>query len=110
MVEIRRVVGAGARPDAVRLSSTLVHGFTRDATQLSLVARCIEAARRNDLHVQADGADDGESVRGLLVLGCHEAAGAGLGADLAPSEIPTLRRVSPTLRAASPRPLRVVAG
>jgi hypothetical protein len=110
VAEIRRVVDAGAHPAAVRLSAALVHRFTCDATQLTLVARCIEAARRHDLLVQADGADDGESVNGLLVLGCHEASGDGLGADLRAAEIPTLRWVSPTLRAASDRPLRAVAG
>jgi EAL domain-containing protein (putative c-di-GMP-specific phosphodiesterase class I) len=110
VAEIRRVADAGAVPTVVRLSATLVHRFARDATQLALVARCIEAARRSDLLVQADGADDGESVNGLLLLGCHEASGDGLGADLRAAEIPTLRWVSPTLRAPSDRPLRAVAG
>jgi EAL domain-containing protein (putative c-di-GMP-specific phosphodiesterase class I) len=110
VAEIRRVVGAGARPTVARLSAALVHRFPRDATQLALVARCIEAARHHGLVVQADGADDGESVNGLLVLGCHEASGDGLGADLRASEISTLRWVSPTLRWPSDRPLPAVAG
>lgn len=110
-VEIRRVVGAGGTPLAARLSSSLVHRFTHDAARLTLVARCIEAARRHDLLVQADGVDDGESANGLLALGCHEASGAGLGADLLrAADIPTLRWVSPTMRMPSARPLRAVAG
>jgi len=110
LAEIRRIADSGARARAVRLSATLVHRFTRDATQLSLVARCIDGARRSELPVQAEGADDGESVRGLLVLGCHAASGAGLGADLPSEEIPTLRGVSPALRPAADGTLPVAAG
>lgn len=109
MTEIRRIADAGVEPSPVRLSASLVHRFTRSATQLALVARCIEAARRHDLVVHADGADDGESVRGLRVLGCDRAAGAGLSADLLTEEIPSLRWMSPAVRSASNRPLRVVA-
>lgn len=108
--EIRRCVGGGSVPVAVRLSASLVHRFTRDASQLALVAHCIAAARREGLVVQADGADDAESVNGLLVLGCHAASGAGLGPDVRASDVPMLRWVHPTLRTPSAGPLRAVAG
>ena len=108
--EIRRCIGAGCVPSAVRLSARLVHRFTHDASQLALVARCIEAARLHAVVVQAEGADDGESVNGLVLLGCHQASGAGLGADVRACDVPTLRWVSPTLRTSSDRLLRAVAG
>lgn len=110
VAEIRRCVRVGSVPATVHLSPSLVHRFTRDASRLALVARCIEAARRHDLVVQADGADEGESVNALALLGCHEASGAGLGADVRACDIPMLRWVSPALRIPSDRPLRAVAG
>ena len=110
VAEIRRCSESGLAPDAVRLSALLVHRFTRDAAQLRRVARCIEVARGHGLLVHADGAEDGESVNGLAALGCHQASGAGLGADLTACEIPTLRWVGSTLRSSSDRPLPAAAG
>ena len=100
---IGRCHGAGFAPDAVRLSAALVHRFTHDATRLRLIAGCVEIARRHGTVVLADGADDGESVRGLATLGCHLATGAGLGPDLTACEVSTLRWVGPSLRPASNR-------